>query len=105
MLPAVLLSLGPGGQAAFGIVVYHGGGEAVVPVKADDLPVHVGKDLVHIQGEVRQLVPIHRALVPETGQQVGQIVHIVSFLSISFIESSMVIVTPKRSFVNCILGD
>ena len=65
MLPAVLLALRPGHQAAFGVVIHHGGGEAVVLVKADDLPVHVAEDLVHIQREVRQLVPVHGALGPQ----------------------------------------
>ena len=42
VLPAVLLPLGPGGQPAFRVVVHHGGGEAVVSVEADNLPVPVG---------------------------------------------------------------
>ena len=75
MLPVVLLALGPWNQAAFGVVVDHGGGQGIFLVKAQDLAVHVGEHLVHIQREVRQLVPGHRALGAHPVQQRGQIVH------------------------------
>ena len=74
MVP-VFFSLGPGNQAAFGVVVHHGGGQAVFLIEPDHLAVHIAEDLVHIQGEVRQLVPGHRALGPQPLQQNGQIIH------------------------------
>ena len=75
MLPVVLFSLGPWNQAAFGVVVDHGSGQGIFLVKAQYLAVHIGEDLVHIQGEIRQLIPGHRALGAHPVQQSGQIVH------------------------------
>ena len=69
VVPVVFLAFGPGHQAAFRVVVDHGGGEAVVLVKADDLPVHVAEDLVHVQGEIGELCPLHRPLLPQRFQQ------------------------------------
>ncbi|MPN19859.1 hypothetical protein SDC9_167232 [bioreactor metagenome] len=66
MLPAVFLPIGPGQQPGLGVVVHHGGGQSVVPVKAQNLPVHIAEHLIHIQGKVGKLVPIHRALLPQT---------------------------------------
>ena len=57
MLPAVFLAGRPGHQTAFGVIVHHGGGQAVLLVKADHLAVHIGEDLVHIQRKIRQLLP------------------------------------------------
>ena len=69
MLPPVLLPLRPGYQAAFRVVVHHGGGENVVARKADYLPVHIAQHLVHIQREIRKLLPGNRPVVPQTVPQ------------------------------------
>ena len=75
MLPVVFLSRGPGHQAAFGVVVDHGGGEGVLVVKADHLPVHVAEDLVHVQGKIRQLFPGDGPLGAELGQKGRRLFH------------------------------
>ena len=48
VVPVVFLPLRPGHQAALRVVVHHGGGEAVILVEPDHLPVHIAEHLVHI---------------------------------------------------------
>ena len=38
MLPVVFLALGPGEQGIFGVIIYHGGGEGVILIQPDGLP-------------------------------------------------------------------
>lgn len=47
----------PGDQPLLDIVVDHGGGESLPFVKVDQLPGHIGNDLVHIQRNIRQFLP------------------------------------------------
>ena len=63
MYRAVALAVGPGDQAVFDIVIHHGGGETLPLVKVDQLPGHIGDDLVHIQGQVGQFLPLGGALL------------------------------------------
>ncbi|SCJ53107.1 Uncharacterised protein [uncultured Blautia sp.] len=48
VVPVVFLPLRPGHQAALRVVVHHSGGEAVILVEPDHLPVHIAEHLVHI---------------------------------------------------------
>ena len=75
MLPVVLLSRGPGHQTVFGVVVDHGGGEGVLVVKADHLPVHIAEDLIHIQGKIRQLFPGHGPLGAQLRKKIRRLFH------------------------------
>lgn len=61
MLPVVFLALGPGEQGIFGVIIYHGGGEGVILIQPDGLPLHIGEDLIHVQREIRQMLPVRRA--------------------------------------------
>ena len=63
---AVALSIGPGNQSLLDIVIDHGGGESFPFVKVNQLPGHIGNDLVHIQRNIRQLVPGSGTLALQT---------------------------------------
>ena len=72
---SVPLARRPGHQAVLDVVVHHGGGEGLPVVKTDQLPGHIGDDLIHIQGNVGQLVPLGGALMLHALLQVHQFVH------------------------------
>ena len=65
MSSVVFLAFGSGDKTAFRVVVDHGGRERVLFAEPDHLPVHIAEDLIHIQGKVRQLLPVHRALLAQ----------------------------------------
>lgn len=53
----VPLPVRPGDQTVLDIVVDHGRGEDLAVVEMDQLAGHVGDDLIHVKGQIRQLRP------------------------------------------------
>ena len=66
----VPLSLCPGDQAIFYIVVDHGGGQSLAVVEVDQLPGQIANQLVHVQSDVGQCVPVSRPLLFQAGFQI-----------------------------------
>mgnify|MGYP000127301817 CR=1 FL=1 len=75
MLPVVFLALSPGDQGVFRVVIDHRGCQSVALVQTDGLPFHVGEDLIHIQGEIRQCFPIRRAVGLQLTAKGGNFFH------------------------------
>lgn len=69
---AIFFTLGARDETVFDIVIHHSGGQGITPAKADELAAQVGDHLVHIQRDVRQAIPIHRAVVRKLAFQFGQ---------------------------------
>ena len=75
MVPVVFLALSPGDQGVFRVVIDHRGRQSVALVQTDGLPFHVGEDLIHIQGEIRQCFPIRRAVGLQLTAKGGNFFH------------------------------
>ena len=67
---AVALAVCPGDQTVFDVVVDHGGGQRIPVVKVDELPGHIGDQLVHIQSDVGQGFPVGGPLLLHAGFQI-----------------------------------
>ena len=75
MVPVVFLALSPGDQGVFRVVIDHRGCQSVALVQTDGLSFHVGEDLIHIQGEIRQCFPIRRAVGLQLTAKGGNFFH------------------------------
>ena len=77
---AVPLALRPGDQAVLDVVVHHGWGEGGTAVKTNQLPGHVGDQLIHIQRDIGQVVPEDGPFLLHAGFQLLKLIHSKAFL-------------------------
>ena len=75
MVPVVFLALSPGDQGVFRVVIDHRGRQSVTLIQTNGLSFHVGEDLIHIQGEIRQCFPIRRAVSLQLTAKGGNFFH------------------------------